>query len=129
MADQEDVSRLAQALPNVVADDGRYGIAAAAGGKPKGFAWTWLERVDPTRARVPNPGVLVVRVADLTVKEELLAADPSIYFTEPHYDGYRAVLVRLAAIEESELAELLADAWLSTAPPALARKWEGHLAR
>jgi hypothetical protein len=123
------VSRLARALPNVVADEGRYGVAAAAGGKPKGFAWVWLERVDPKRARVPNPDGLVVRVADLNVKEELLAADPSVYFTEPHYDGYRAVLVRLEAIEVSELAELLADAWLCTAPPALARQWEGRLAR
>jgi hypothetical protein len=130
MADQGDVSRLARALPDVVVDEaGRYGIAATAGGKPKGFAWTWLERVDPKRARVPNPDVLVVRVADLTVKEELLAADPSVYFTEPHYDGYRAVLVRLAAIGESELVELLTDAWLCTAPPALARKWEERLTR
>jgi hypothetical protein len=127
MADQGDVSRLAQALPDVVATGGPNGFGVMVRGKPKGFVWTWLERVDPKRARVANPHVLAVRVADLTVKEELIAADPSVYFTEPHYDGYRAVLVRLDAVEVSELAELLADAWLSTAPPALAKQWEGRL--
>jgi hypothetical protein len=127
MADQGDVSRLAQALPNVVATGGHNGFGVVVRGKPKGFVWAWLERVDPKRARVPNPNVLAVRVADLEVKEELLAADPSVYFTEPHYDGYRAVLVRLEAIEVGELAELLTDAWLCTAPPALAKEWEGRL--
>jgi hypothetical protein len=127
MADQVDVSRQALALPDVVAGEGQFGFGVVVRGKSKGFAWAWMERVDPKRAKVPNPEVLVVRVADLTVKEELLAADPSVYFTEPHYDGYRAVLVRLAAIDERELAELLTDAWLCTAPPALARQWEERL--
>jgi len=127
MADQQDVERLAKKLPNVVATEGHYGFGVVVRGKPKGFVSVWLERVDPKRARVPNPGVLVIPVADLEVKEELLAADPSVYFTEPHYDGYRAVLVRLEAIDVGELAELLTDAWLCTAPPALAREWEGRL--
>ncbi len=126
MADQYDVTRLASALPGAVATAGHFGFAVPVGGRPKGFAWTWRERVDPKRARVPDPDVLAVRVADLSVKEELLAADPAVYFTEPHYDGYRAVLVRLAAIDEGELAELLTDAWLCTAPRALVREWEAR---
>ena len=69
---------------------------------------------------MPNPEVLAVRVADLAEKEELLAADPDKFFTEPHYNGFPAVLVRLPAIDAGELAELITDAWRCQAPRALA---------
>jgi hypothetical protein len=90
-------------------------------GKEKGFAWVWKERVDPKKARVPNHAVLAVRVADLEEKELLLASDPAgdKLFTEPHYNGFPAVLVRLAAIDADELAELLVEAWYCMAPKAL----------
>jgi hypothetical protein len=64
--------------------------------------------------------VLAVRVASLAEKEELLAADPEKFFTEPHYNGFPAVLVRLPAIDADELAELITDAWRCQAPRALA---------
>jgi hypothetical protein len=121
MPDQDGVARLARALPSVVATESHFGFAVHHGTRERSFDWVWQERVDPGRPRVPNPGVVAVRVADLVVKEELLAADPAVCFTEPHYDGYAAVLVRLAAVDPDELAELLEDAWLCSAPPALAR--------
>ncbi len=34
----------------------------------------------------------------------------------PHYDGYPAVLVRLPALGEDELRELITDAWRCQAP-------------
>ena len=37
-------------------------------------------------------------------------ADTKKFFTEPHYNGFPAVLVRLAAIEVDELEELIIDA-------------------
>lgn len=58
----------------------------------------------------------------LAEKEELLAADPEKLFTEPHYNGFPAVLVRLPAIGAAELAELITDAWRCQAPRALAAK-------
>ena len=61
-----------------------------------------------------------MRVASLAEKEELLAADPEKFFTEPHYNGFPAVLVRLPAIDAGELAELITDAWRCQAPRALA---------
>jgi hypothetical protein len=64
--------------------------------------------------------VLAVRVASLAEKEELLAADPEKFFTEPRYNGIPALLVRLAAIDAGELAELITDAWRCQAPRALA---------
>ena len=89
-------------------------------GKLKGFAWAWNERIEPKKPRVPNPQVLAVRVASLAEKEELLTADPDKFFTEPHYNGFPAVLVRLPAIDVDELAELITDAWRCQAPRALA---------
>jgi hypothetical protein len=70
--------------------------------------------------------VLAARVPDLGAKEALLADDPDVYFTTPHFDGYPAVLVRLDRIEVSELEELLVEAWLARAPKRLATE---HLPR
>jgi hypothetical protein len=65
-----------------------------------------------------------VRVANAGEKEELLAADPDVFFTEPHYNGFPAVLVRLAAVDVDELAELLTDAWRCQAPKALVKRFD-----
>ena len=51
----------------------------------------------------------------------LLSSDPAKFFTEPHCDGFPAVLVRLPAAAEDELRELITDAWRSQAPPSLVR--------
>lgn len=48
---------------------------------------------------------------DLGEKDALLASDERAYLTIPHYDGYPAVLVRLALADETELRELLVEAW------------------
>ena len=124
MATQDDVRRLALALPDAVEEDGKFAFAVPNRGKLKGFAWVWQERVEPKKPRVPNPEVLAVRVADAGEKEELLAAEPDVFFTEPHYNCFPAVLVRLAAIEVDELAELLTDAWRCQAPRALVRTFD-----
>jgi hypothetical protein len=46
-----------------------------------------------------------------------------VYFTTPHFDGYPAVLVRLAEIGVTELGELVTEAWLVPAPKTLARQF------
>jgi hypothetical protein len=111
----DDVRRLALALPEAVVDEA--GTAFRVDGKL--FAWPWLERVDPKRARVPNLGVLVVRVASEMDKDALVAMDPAVFFTEPHYDGYAAILIRLDAIDEPMLDKLLRDSWRLRAPKQL----------
>jgi hypothetical protein len=92
-----------------------------ANGKHKGLCWVWRRRPAPKEPKVEEPGVLAVRVAGQTAKAELIAAAPETYFTEPHYNGFPAVLVRLAEIDEDELRELLTDAWRIQAPKALVR--------
>jgi hypothetical protein len=68
--------------------------------------------------------VLAVRVANVGEKEALIASDPEKFFTEPHYNGYPAVLVRLAAAGVKELRELLTDAWRIQAPKALVKAFD-----
>jgi len=74
---------------------------------------------------VPRDDVIAVRVIDQADKAALLAADPAVFFTEPHYNGFPAVLVRLPEIPLTQLEELIVDAWRCQAPRALAEAWEG----
>jgi len=124
MATQDDVRRIAMALPDVSGSDDRFAFSVRNKGKEKGIAWVWMERIHPKKARVPNPEVLAIRVADLSEKEMLLASDDgSKFFTEPHYNGYPAILVRLDAIDVDELEELITDAWCCQAPKALVEEF------
>jgi hypothetical protein len=115
MTAQDDVRRIALALP-ATSEDAR-GFRFLVGSKA--FVWSWMERVDPKRPRRENAEVVAVRVADELEKQDLLTMDPDIFFTEPHYDGYPAVLVRLTAVDASRLEIILADAWRSRAPRQL----------
>ena len=74
----------------------------------------------------PDGDVIGARVADEGVKFALIADDPMVYFTTPHFDGYPMVLVRLAEIGVPELTELVSDAWLAQAPKTLVRKFLGE---
>jgi hypothetical protein len=71
-------------------------------------------------ADAPDGEILGARVADQGVKFALIADDPGVYFTTPHFDGYPAILVRLAEIGVAE-EELLTEAWLAQAPKTLAK--------
>jgi hypothetical protein len=123
-ADQEDVRRIALALPEVSEAEDHFGFGVRSRGKPRGFVWAWNERVQPKRPRVPRPDVLAVRVADLVEKEMLLASDPEKFFTEPHYNGFPAVLVRLPEVGVDELRELIVGAWRAQAPAALVEAYD-----
>jgi hypothetical protein len=112
----DDVRRLALALPSAAQDGDKLRYVVAGG---KAFAWTWKKRIKPRRARVEQLDVFAVRVTGEEEKAALIASDPAVFFTEAHYAGYPAVLVRLEAIDEDELGELLADAWRAAAPRRL----------
>jgi hypothetical protein len=111
----DDVRRVALGLPEVTMNDA--GTEFRVDGKL--FAHPWLERVDPKRARVPNLDVAVVRIASESDKEVLIQMDPAVFFTEPHFDGYASIHVRLAAVSEPLLEQLIADAWRVRAPKRL----------
>jgi hypothetical protein len=120
MATQADVRRIALSLPAVEEAADRFAFSVRAKDKLKGFVWVWMERVIPKKPRVANPGVIAVRVANLTQKEALLSAEPRKFFTEPHYDGFPAILVRLDAVTAADLKVLIAEAWRCQAPPEAA---------
>lgn len=121
MATWDDVRRLALALPETHERVARGNVQWRV--KEKLFVW---ERPLRNSDRValgdaaPDGPILGARVEHLGAKEALLADDPAVFFTTPHFDGYPAILVRLEQIAADELAELVVDAWLARAPKRLA---------
>jgi hypothetical protein len=124
VATQDDVRRIALALPDTVEAKDRFAFSVRNKDKEKGFVWVWLERLDPKQARVPNPKLVAIRVPDDGEKQALLATNSKKFFTDDHYNGFPAVLVRLAAIRARELEQLITDAWRTMAPKALAKQFD-----
>ncbi|MBL8048380.1 MAG: hypothetical protein JNJ45_06825 [Chthonomonas sp.] len=85
----------------------QFSVGVPVKGKVKGYAWTWLERFHPKKARIPNREVLAIRVANLEVKAAILAEAQPYWVDDDHYNSYPAVIVRLPLIKRSALAELL----------------------
>ena len=107
---------LALELPGVT--DGRsYGFPALKVGKK------FLARL-----RDDNT-VLVVSLGSFEDRDYLLADQPLVFFTTEHYRDYPTVLVRLAAVRESRLRELLKDAWRRIAPRRLVASLDERPAR
>jgi hypothetical protein len=115
MPTQDDVRRIALSLPETTEDPNGFRFFVDG----KQFTWAWMERLDPKRARVSSREVIAVRVAGEMDKQVLLDLDPGVFFTEAHYDGYPAVLVRLPVIDPHLLREILTRAWRSRAPKRL----------
>ena len=127
MATMADVDKLALAMPDATKNvDGE--------GRPtylvhdKMFCFHRSPRRDAvdtaTGERLED--VFVFRVADLDVKELILGDPRGIFFTTPHWNGYAAVLIRipdLALIDDEELGDLVAEAWLTRAQKRLAKAW------
>jgi hypothetical protein len=122
MATQAAVRRIALSFPETEEAEDRFAFSVRNKGKLKGFVWVWRERVEPKKPRVSNPGVIAVRVANLGQKDLLISADPVKFFTEPHYNGFPAVLVRLKAVSVADLKMLIEEAWRCQAPAALVKR-------
>jgi hypothetical protein len=116
LADQDDVRRLALALPQVAEID-CDGFDFRVGGK--GFVWSYPER-KPGQRRVLRTDIAVLFVGDEAEKQALLLGEPRLFFTTPAYDGWPLVMLRLAEVDTERLSELITDAWRMRAPAALA---------
>jgi hypothetical protein len=98
MASQADVRRIALSLPETSEGGGFHFTVAS-----KGFAWVWMERVQPKKPRVANPQVIAVRVANELEKQALLSLDTEVlssYYVIPYeglIDGRRQVCVQMDA--------------------------------
>jgi hypothetical protein len=127
MATWDDVRRIALGLPQTSEAPSHDGLAAWRINK-KLFVWERpLRRADYSALGDAAPGgpILGARVADVGIKEALLAEQPEVFFTTPHFDGYPAVLVRLDRISVEDLEELITEAWLGRAPKRLAQEYLG----
>jgi|SRR3954468_8673925 hypothetical protein len=125
MSTWEDVRRIALDLPLVEERDIDDGLVQWRV-KDRGFAWERPLRESDIEALgpdAPDGPILGVRTPDLGVKEALLAENPRVYFTTPHFNGYPAVLVRLDRIKLRDLEELVVEAWLSRAPRRVAKEY------
>jgi hypothetical protein len=118
----DDVRRIALALPEATEVESR-GLRRWRV-KDKLFVWERpLRRPDLAALgdAAPDGPILGARVEHLVAKEALLADDPEVFFTTPHFDGYPAVLVRLEVIGLDDLDEVIVEAWLCRAPKRLAQ--------
>jgi len=119
MANWKDVARIVAQLPETTEPTPRNWRV-----RKKLIVWERpLRKADyeALGADAPDGDILGARVSDEGVKFALIADDPGVYFTTPHFDGYPAVLVRLAEIGVPELTELVTEAWLAQAPKTLAK--------
>jgi hypothetical protein len=130
MATVDDVRRIALGLPETAERESRGSLDWRV--RDKGFVWERPLRKGDVAAlgdRAPAGPVFAAQTADEGVKLALIADNPQVFFTTPHFNGYSAVLFELDRISIDELAELITDAWLARAPTKLAKAFledNGH---
>jgi hypothetical protein len=122
MVTWDDVARVCLALPATTE-------ARSASGRRR-----WLVRgrtflrerplhrkdLDELGDAAPDGPVVVAYVPDEGAKSALLTAEPDVYFTTSHFDGWPALLCRLDALDQRGLTELAGEAWAARAPRRLA---------
>ena len=121
MATVGDIRAIALSLPETAERESRGNLEWRV--RDKGFVWERPLRkgdIEALGERVPAGPVYGARTADEGVKHALIADDPAVSFTTPHFDGYPAVLFELDRIKVEDLAELITDAWLARAPKKVA---------
>ena len=126
VADWDEVSRLATALPEV----SEHTVRGLRQWKVRDRLIVWerpLRRADleALGADAPDGPILGARVEHEGAKQALIADDPGVFFTTPHFDGYPAVLVRLDRISADDLREVITEAWLVRAPNRLVTEYLG----
>lgn len=95
------VRELARALPDIEEIAGPRGPMLKARGKLL---------TCPAIHKSAEPHSLVVKIG-FDHREELIAADPSVYYVTDHYVNYPSVLVRMSRIDRHSLRGLLEMAW------------------
>jgi hypothetical protein len=121
VATWSDVRRLALALPGT-SEEISHDRAAWIVNK-KFFVWERpLRKSDLAALGDDAPGgpILGVYTGELDLKEAMIASDPNVFFTTPHFDGYPAVLVQLKKIGLKKLKDIITEAWLGRAQKRVA---------
>ncbi len=106
----ESVRRLALALPGV-----EEGLSYGTPGfrvRGKFLARLW-----------EDGETLVVKCGD-DERDFRMQSDPETFYSTEHYRGYPTVLIRLASVKPSVLAEVLEQAWRRSAPKRLVAEFD-----
>ena len=121
----DDVHELARAMPHVTVEGAANPVYQVGGKSFVFFRNPRPDAIDPvTRERYND--VIVIWVPSEADKQALVQDATSPFFTTPHFDGHRSVLVRASRIDEltrQELAEIIEDAWLSQASKRRRDTW------
>ena len=125
-----DVHEVARALPHVTVtgDPGRE-VYAVGGKSFVFFRGPRPDAVDPESGERYDD-VIVFWVADDGDKTAMVEDPDTPYFTTPHFNGHRSVLLRasrIGALTRDEVAELVQDAWLSRASRTRGKQWLASL--
>jgi hypothetical protein len=75
-------------------------------------------------ARLREDGETLAVKCDYPERDFRIEINPDAFFIIDHYRGYPMLLVRLAAVEEDDLRDLLELAWRSIAPKHLLKAME-----
>ena len=127
MASWDDVAAIALSLPET-AEGTSYGNRAWKARK-KTFVWVRplgksdLDKLGPD---APRGEIMGARTENLEMKEAILASGDPAFFTIAHFDGYASVLVLIEHLAVERLRVVIADAWLSQAPPGVAAAFLGR---
>jgi len=124
MATWDDLRGLALGMPEATEVDSRGRAQWRV--KDKLFVWERpLRRSDLAALgdAAPDGPILGARVEHLVAKEAMLADDPGVFFTTPHFRRLPAVLVRLDRIGLEDLDEVVVEAWLARAPKRLVQAY------
>jgi hypothetical protein len=120
----DDVARLALAMPEATERLSRGNRQWCI--KDLLFVWERPLRNSDLEAlgdTAPEGPILGARVEHLVAKDAMIASDPGVFFTTPHFDGYPAVLVQLDHIAPGDLEEVVVEAWLNRAPKRLVKAY------
>jgi hypothetical protein len=93
MSTFEDVRKIALAIPGL-AESTSYGTPA-------------FKLKKRLLLRMKEDGETMVAIVGFDNRDLLLAAEPKIFFTTPHYAGYPTVLVRLKKISAAKLRDIV----------------------
>ena len=122
MATQDDVRRIALALPETP----RRTATSALSSMARASWWTWPNASSRSEPAFRAAEAVGIRIAHDFEKEALIEIDPAAFFTEPHYDGFPAILVRLDAVDMAMLEKLIGDAWRIQAPKRLLKELDAR---
>jgi hypothetical protein len=123
----EDVHAIAESMPHTTVEwgSGENPVYQVGG---KSFVFFRNPRPDATDPDTGEryPDVIVFWVESDDDKRAMVQDEASPFFTTPHFNGHRSVLLRasrLGEITRAELAEVIQDAWLSRASARRAANW------